>query len=262
MHKWVTKQPLVTFCIAASVWVGFLYSGVINAPFQDDDISLIANNSILQSWHEVWLKRLLTPLPLGMGLSIKGEATYRPMVWILLAIERHVFGDQPGGFHLTGILLHGINGVLLFVLLRRLGMRSLFAAVASLIWLGLPINSEAVAWVSGQPYPLCMVFLLSALVLGLRFVRSGGWGWLLAFTIAALLADCSHEEGLLLVVLVAWGYVLLDEKRPWHRWVSLAGAGLLAAISYFACVGQWVPVLVKVRITFGMLLKYFGGISN
>jgi hypothetical protein len=235
MRKWVTKQPLLSFCIVASAWVGLLYSGVINAPFQDDDLSLIANNSILQSWHEVWVKRLLSPLPLGMGLSIKGEATYRPMVWILLAIERHVFGNQPGAFHFIGLLLHLINGVLLFELLRRLRMRWLVAAAASLIWLGMPINSEAVVWVSGQPYPLCMVFLLSALLVGLRFVRSGGWGWLVAFTIAALLADFSHEEGLLLVVLVALGYVLLDEKRPWHRWGSLAGAALLAATSYLAC---------------------------
>jgi hypothetical protein len=80
-----------------------------------------------------------------------------------------------------------------------------------------------------------MVFLLSALVLGLRFVRCGGGRWLAAFTVAALLANFSHEEGLLLVVLVALGYVLLDEKRPRHRWGSLAGAALLAATSYFAC---------------------------
>ncbi|QEE30558.1 tetratricopeptide repeat protein [Terriglobus albidus] len=235
MRKWVTKHPLFSFCFVAMAWVGLLYSGVIDAPFLDDDLSLIANSSILQSWHEVWVKYLLSPLPLGVGLSIKGEATYRPMFMILLTMERHLFGDQPGGFHFIGLLLHWINGVLLFELLRRLRMRSMFAAMASLIWLGMPINSEAVAWVSGQSYPLCMVFLLSALVLGLRFVRSGGWGWLVAFTIAALLADFSHEEGLLLVVLVALGYVLLDEKRPWHRWGSLAGAGLLAATSYFAC---------------------------
>lgn len=235
MRKWITRHPLLSFCMVGAAWVGILYARVINAPFQDDDLSLIANSPILQSWHEVLVKRLLSPLPLGMGLSIRGEATYRPMVWILFAIERHVFGDQPGGFHFTGLLLHWMNGVLLFQLLRRLGMRSLFAAVASLIWLGMPINSEAVAWVSGQPYPLCMVFLLSALVLGLRFERSGGSGCLVAFTIAALLADCSHEEGLLLVVLVALGYVLLDEKRALHRWGSLAGSALLAAIGYFAC---------------------------
>jgi tetratricopeptide (TPR) repeat protein len=99
----------------------------------------------------------------------------------------------------------------------------------------MPINSEAVAWVSGQSYPLCMVFLLSAIVLGLRFVRSGGRGWLVAFTIAALLANFSHEEGLLLLALVALGYVLLDEQRSRHRWGSLAWTGLLAATSYFAC---------------------------
>jgi hypothetical protein len=235
MRESVTKHTLLSFCIVASTWVGLLYSGVVNAPFLDDDLSLIANSSTLQSWHEVWVKCVLNPLPLGVGLSIKGEATYRPMFWIVLAIERHMFADQPSAFHFFGLLLHWIDGVLLFELLRRLGMRSLFAAVGSLIWLGMPINSEAVAWVSGLSYPLCMMFLLSALVVGLRFVRSGGWGWLVAFTTAALLADCSHEEGLLLVVLVAVGYVLLEEKRPGQRWGALAGAALLAATAYFAC---------------------------
>ncbi|AFL89401.1 tetratricopeptide repeat protein [Terriglobus roseus DSM 18391] len=235
MRQWIAKNPLLSFCVVAMVWVSLLYSAVINAPFLDDDIGLIANNTILLSWHEVWTKYVLSPLPLGLGLAIKGEGTYRPMFLILLAIEKHVFGDQPGGFHFTGLFLHWINGVLLFELLRRLRMRSLFAALASLIWLGMPINSEAVVWGSAQSYPLCLMFLLSALLLGLGFVRSGGSGWLVAFTIAALLADFSYEQGLLLVVLVGLGYILLNEQRPWHRWGLLAGAGLLAATAYFAC---------------------------
>jgi len=58
MRKWVTKHPLFSFCFVAMAWVGLLYSGVIDAPFLDDDLSLIANSSILQSWHEVWVKYL------------------------------------------------------------------------------------------------------------------------------------------------------------------------------------------------------------
>lgn len=236
MRNWVTKNPLLSFCIVATVWVCVLYSGVLSAPFVYDDLNQVANNPALDSWHAVWTQYLLKPSQLGVGLLRDGGGeTYRPMFWIILALERRVFGSAPGGFHFIGLLLHWTNGVLLFVLLRRLNMRLPIAAVATLIWLGMTVNSEAVAWISGQLYPLSTGFLLLALLLALGYVRSGEWWRLAAFTGAALLADLSHEQGVFVVAFLALGYIFLkDEKRP-RRWAALAGAALLADIAYVAC---------------------------
>jgi tetratricopeptide (TPR) repeat protein len=236
MRHWITKHPLLSFCVVSAAWVCVLYSGVLHAPFVYDDLNQVANNPALNSWHAVWTQYLLRPSKLGSGLLRNGGgSTYRPVFWIVLALERRVFGSEPGGFHFTGLLLHWTNGVLLFVLLRRLKMRLPVAALATLIWLGMPVNSEAVAWISGQLYPLSTGFLLLALLLALEYVRSAG-GWrLAAFTGAALLADLSHEQGVLLVAFLALGYALLEEDRRPRRWAVVVGLALLADAVYVAC---------------------------
>ncbi|AXC09800.1 TPR Domain containing protein [Acidisarcina polymorpha] len=219
----------------SAVWIGILYHGVFGAPFLYDDLDQVANNPALESWRAVWSKYLLRPSQLGSGFLENGGSSYRPGFWIALALERHVFGAGPAGFHFTSLLLHWINGVLLFVLLRRLKAGVPVAALATLVWLGLPVNSEAVAWVSGQLYPLSTAFLLLALLLALGYLRSGGWGWLAAFTGAALLANLSHEQGVLLVAFLALGYALLEADRRPRRWALLVGFALLADAVYVAC---------------------------
>jgi protein O-mannosyl-transferase len=217
------------------VLIGVLYHGVLGAPFLYDDLDQVANNPALDSWHAVWAQFLLRPSKLGSGFVDNGGSTYRPAFWALLALEKHVFGDEPGGFHVTSLLLHWTNGVLLFVLLRRLRVRWPVAALATLIWLGMPVNSEAVAWISGQLYPLSTAFLLLALLLALEYVRSAGWGRLAAFTGTALLADLCHEQGVLLVAFLALGYGLLEENRHPRRWATLVGSAFLADALYVAC---------------------------
>ena len=233
---WVRRRPVLFFCIVSAVWIGVLYHGVLGAPFVYDDLDQIANNPTLESWHAVWTQFLLRPSRLGSGFLDNGGSTYRPGFWIVLALERHVFRGEPGGFHFASLLLHWTNGVLLFMLLRRLRMRLPIAALATLIWLGMPVNSEAVAWISGQLYPLSTAFLLLALLLALGYVRSAGWGRLAAFTATAMLADLSHEQGVLLVAFLALGYGLLEEDRhPRRRWAALVGLALLADAVYVAC---------------------------
>jgi len=219
----------------SALWVAVLYHGVLRAPFLYDDLDQVANNLALESWHALWTQYLLKPTNLGSGFMDNGGSTYRPVFWIMLTLERHAFGGEPGGFHFTSLLLHWTNGVLLFVLLRRLKARLLVAALATLIWLGMPVNSEAVAWISGQLYPLSMAFLLLALLLALGYLRSSGWARLAAFTGAALLANLSHEQGVLLMAFLAAGYSLLEEDLRPRRWAALIGLALLADAVYVAC---------------------------
>jgi hypothetical protein len=94
MRHWITKHPLLSFCVVSAAWVCVLYSGVLHAPFVYDDLNQVANNPALNSWHAVWTQYLLRPTKLGSGLLRNGGgSTYRPLFWIVLALERRVFGS-------------------------------------------------------------------------------------------------------------------------------------------------------------------------
>ena len=228
------KHPLLSFCVVAAAWVYLLYSRALSAPFVYDDLDQIANNPALQSWHAVYAHFILAPVSFTSGFLGEGGSTYRPLFWMSLAIDRHLWGADAGAFHFTSLFLHWLNGLLLFQLLRRLKLSPLVSGLATLVWLGLPINSEAVAWISARAYPLSTAFMLLALLAALSYARSKNWLSLLAFIAFALMADFSHEQGVLLVVLLALCYLIETEKDP-KRWIVLGTVSLLSDALYSVC---------------------------
>ena len=202
------------------------------APFVYDDLGQIARNPVLASFHATLVRYCLSPVAFTNKLHGIGGSTYRPLFWLSLALDAHVWGlDSAAGFHATNLLLHWADGVLLFVVLRRIRIASMPAAVTVLVWLGLPINSEVVAWVSCRAYLLCGLFLFAGLLAGLKYCSDGRRIFLAGYFVLALAALLSQEEGVLLLPLMllaayAAGYEL-------HRfWVRLAGAPLLAGVAY------------------------------
>src|SRR6185436_572879 len=97
---------------------------------------------------------------------------YMPLGWLCYAVNRQLFGLNPGAFHLVNLALHLVNVGLLFVVLKRLlklswpaggaaGERAAIgcAGVGALFWALNPLRVEVVAWASGQIYGV--VFLLT-----------------------------------------------------------------------------------------------------
>ena len=44
-------------------------------------------------------------------------ANWHPLTWLSLQADAAVFGNQPFGFHLTNLVLHVVNAILLFAFL-------------------------------------------------------------------------------------------------------------------------------------------------
>ena len=111
---------------------------------------------------------------------------YRPLMHIFFMAEYHLFGTSPWGYHLTNILLHGANTVLLFLFaeavirayvviplskgeVRPSGAGSigvdnllLLPFFSALFFALHPVHTEVVAWVSALPDLLVTTFALLA----------------------------------------------------------------------------------------------------
>ena len=100
-------------------------------------------------------------------------ANWHPLTWLSHMADCQLFGLQPWGHHLTNILLHAFNSLLVFVVLRRMTgavWRSL--AVAALFGLH-PLHVESVAWVAERKDVLSAVFALLALWAYAAWVEQG-----------------------------------------------------------------------------------------
>jgi tetratricopeptide (TPR) repeat protein len=230
---WWEAHPLLCFSVVAAFWVLALYGRALQAPFVYDDLDQIVNNPSLHSWHAMFARFFLSPVSFSSDFLAGGGSTYRPVYWTTLMVDRQLWGAaRASGFHFTNLLLHWANGVLLFQLLRRLRVASVIAAAASIVWLGLPINTEAVAWVSGRAYLLSGLFILLGLLAASAYLqhrRSVLLGCYVAFSCGALF---SHEQGLLLLPLTAL-LIWIEGYRDRGEWLKLVGFGLIADVAFF-----------------------------
>jgi tetratricopeptide (TPR) repeat protein len=109
----------------------------------------------------------------GVGWAFRAErgGNWHPLTWLSLMADAEWQGVGPAGFHLTNVLLHALNTLLVFWLLRiSTGARLPSALVAALFGLH-PLHVESVAWVSERKDVLSTFFGLLAMVVYVRWTR-------------------------------------------------------------------------------------------
>lgn len=91
-------------------------------------------------------------------------SNWHPLTWISHMLDVQVFGLQAGGHHLTNLLIHAVNAVMLFLALRRLtGGLWRCGFVAGMFALH-PLHVESVAWISERKDVLSAFFFLLTLL--------------------------------------------------------------------------------------------------
>lgn len=161
---------LLGMSVVNSPWVPRLFVGILaviaygrtlTAPFIWDDWSLVVNNPLVHSWRH--LGEIFQTGPFGLSLSL--DRYYRPLQSISFLIDWTIWKANPFGFHLTNVLLHGLNAALVWILLGRLtAPRSIAALGAALIFAVHPVNTEVVAYVGSRGDVLAATFGLLCLV--------------------------------------------------------------------------------------------------
>ncbi len=113
----------------------------------------------------------LTLDSLRWALSFNDANYWHPLTWLSLLLDRSLYGDWAGGFHLTNLALHCANVALLFFLaLRWFGLvrpgdgGAKWAALGVALAFGLhPAHVESVAWVTERKDVLFVLFGLLCL---------------------------------------------------------------------------------------------------
>ena len=216
------KQSLLRPLIFAAVLVlgGLaIYSSALPGAFILDDLDLRESYSTLRSGQLGLVGRV-------MQLIITG----RPLLWATYQLNHTISGFDPYGFHLTNILLHIINALLVWGLastIRRNGylehlvperLQTIWVYAIPLLFLASPIQTESVAYISSRSESLSTVFVLGSLWAFLSQTPEKH-PWLNALFIAFLFGCAvltKQDKPALIAVLPLADYLLLS-KLDWRR---------------------------------------------
>jgi len=145
-----------------------------------DDVSYVQQNELIRSW---------SPSSLWGVATETVTRNYAPLTILSFLIDHTIWGDGPSGFHATNVLLHLVNGVLVFLLLKRLTGNLFVAWLTAALFLVHPVQIESVVWISSRKGLLCSAFMLWAAIVRLRpEVTARQDAWYIALLIAALLS--------------------------------------------------------------------------
>ena len=92
-------------------------------------------------------------------------------------LDHKVWGLRTFGFHLTNLILHLLNGILIYLILLKLFSDPKVAALASFLFIVHPLHVPVVSYISGRADLLSLLFILLSVFLFLED------RWVLSFLI-------------------------------------------------------------------------------
>jgi hypothetical protein len=212
----VSCQPLQTSryqtwlpALLLFVAIVIAYQPAWHAGFIWDDDRYVTDNPLLSTKDgllQIWFSPKYTP------------SQYFPLTYTALRIEHSLWGLNPAGYHWVNILLHAVNALMVWQLLKRLSVPGAWLAAA--IFALHPVQVESVAWISEQKNILSLFFILLALRAWIEFVEERPkrlWRWYCLTVIFFALALFSKTTACTLpaaLILILW---LKERRIDWRR---------------------------------------------
>jgi tetratricopeptide (TPR) repeat protein len=130
-----------------------LYSPVLWFDFviYDDGDYILENPRVLQG---------LTWSNVGWSFTTTLVHNWHPLTMLSHMLDITLFGLNAGGHHLTSVVFHAINSVMLFIVLRQATSKVWNSAIVAALFAWHPLHVESVAWVSERKDVLSTLFLL------------------------------------------------------------------------------------------------------
>jgi tetratricopeptide (TPR) repeat protein len=153
-------------------------------------------------------------------------ANWHPLTWLSLQADASVYGGESAwGYHLTNLLLHTANAVLLFLALRRMTGAVWRSAVVAALFAVHPAHVESVAWVAERKDVLSGLFWMLTLLAYACYAERPGWRRYLpvltAFTLGLMAKPMLVTLPCVLLLLDYWPLQRVDGGR----WTVDGGKG-------------------------------------
>lgn len=262
--------PLLTFI----AYLPALKNGFVN---WDDNVYIYENRNI-SSFGLDFIK---------WSFSNSSVGHWHPLTWLSLALDYSLWGPDPWGFHLTNIILHSLNTLLVFILAvwligvkdsesytwRALGplqrtmnfeAGTIVAAFVTALLFGIhPVHVESVAWATERKDVLSLLFFLTTLLSYIKYNSTVGLkkgvyygSTLLLFIMALMSKPMAVTLPIVLLIIDFYPFRRLTWKNS--KWVVVEKMPFFALSLISSIITIWAAAsAVAVGNNFSFLTRLF-----
>lgn len=186
------------FTLLLSIW---LYRDSFNAYFfQDDWFTLRISQA--QSWKEV----------IVFFVPRSDVIYYRPLgMQIYFFLTRSIFGLNPYAFRLIHFFIHGINIILVYLVISQISRNRQIALLTSFFFGTSTIHYIPFMWASTFAFPLGLVFILLSFFIYLKWTKTHNNKLIIVLIIIEVLALASNEMALVIPLLII-SHMFINKK--------------------------------------------------
>ena len=204
------KRDLLFFIILITACLSVYYDSLsFNFTYLDDQVQVV-NNTAIQSISWENLKHIFSSTSVGM---------YQPITTLIYAFEYQINGLNPVVFGIFSLIFHIVNCLLVFQLLRKLGINGLLNYFLVSLFALHPMQVESIVWVSAFSNLVFSTFFLLSLIYFLSVENQQSkkqLGWSLIFFILACL---SKSMAITLPVILVF-YQLVSKRFGKINWIQ------------------------------------------
>ena len=249
----VTQQPiidrsrtnrdraLICLLLAALTLVAF-WQVLGNGFIGSDDPEYVIDN------HHVYTG--LRPANVVWAFTHAHSFNWHPVTWLSHMLDCQVYGLHPMGHHLTSLLFHVANTLLLFLLLAGMTGRNWPSAFVAALFAVHPLHVESVAWVAERKDVLSTFLGLLTLLAYVSYARNPGVRRYIVvavlFAVGLMAKPMLVTLPLVMLMLDYWPlgrFEQVQEKKarnakraPWVGWKLVREKVPLIGLSAISCV--------------------------
>jgi hypothetical protein len=254
-----TETKAVVALLVILIATIYSYHSVLNDFFHGDDFVHLSWLShavkepelIWRNFHSAWL-------------DISTAKFYRPLISLFMVSDYLLWHGNGLGFHITNLLCHLLNTVLLWLIISNFARGELglakpietnfyqvqtWALASAALFALYPIHPEAVSWITGRVDSIVTMFALGSIWCYMRWRLSKRYGWIIASSLSFVLALLSKEMAVVVPAVLTL-YELIYMNNP-------SESGVHIGLSIQSKVQSLYSSLLKTSFLWLILVAYF-----
>ncbi|MDO8587756.1 MAG: tetratricopeptide repeat protein [Armatimonadota bacterium] len=164
MPQLLRKRESIVICFLLALITIVVYAQILGHEFVDLD----DNGYVFYNNH---VKAGLTADTMRWAFTTFTEANWHPLTWLSHALDCQLYGQKAGWHHLTSLLFHLLNALLVFFLFGKMTGRPWPSAFVAALFAIHPLHVESVAWVAERKDVLSAFFWLLTMLAYVSYVR-------------------------------------------------------------------------------------------